>query len=128
ELKKQDKEESGFVKRVVGVAGDAVTIRDGYVYVNNEPLEEPYIYKSRSTFGGSEIQDCQAVTVPEGQLMVLGDNRKVSLDSRQIGLIDIRDVKYYIPYEKQTERFASKWRDSSHDLDHQNESLFDIDQ
>lgn len=128
ELKKQDKEESGFVKRVVGVAGDAVTIRDGFVYVNNKPLEEPYIYKSRSTFGGSEIQDCQAVTVPAGQLMVLGDNRKVSLDSRQIGLINIKDVKYYIPYEKQAERFATKWRDSSHDLDHQNESLFDIDQ
>lgn len=126
ELKKQEKEESGFVKRVIGVAGDAVTIRDGYVYVNGEPVEEPYILKSRSTFGGGEIQDCQVVTVPEGKLFVLGDNRKVSLDSRQIGLIDIHDVKYYIPYEKQNERFASKWRDSSHDLDSQNESIFDV--
>lgn len=126
-LKKQDKEESGFVKRVIGVAGDTVVIRDGYVYVNNEPVEEPYIFKSRSTFGGASIQDCQDTTVPEGKLMVLGDNRKVSLDSRQIGLIDIKDVKYYIPYEKQSARFASKWRDSSHDLDNQNESIFDID-
>ncbi len=128
ELKKQEKEESGFVKRVVGIAGDDVVIKDGFVYVNNEPLEEPYILKSRSTFGGASIQDCQDTIVPEGKLMVLGDNRKVSLDSRQIGLIDIKDVKYYIPYEKQTERFASNWRDSSHDLDKQNESIFDIDQ
>ncbi len=128
ELKKQEKEESGFVKRVVGIAGDTVVIKDGFVYVNSKPLEEPYIFKSRSTFGGASIQDCQDTTVPEGKLMVLGDNRKVSLDSRQIGLIDIKDVKYYIPYEKQSERFASQWRDSSHDLDNQNESIFDIDQ
>jgi len=128
ELKKQEKDESGFVKRVVGVAGDTVTIRDGYVVVNKETLPEPYTLKPRSTFGGTEVQDCEAVTVPEGKLMVLGDNRKVSLDSRQIGFIDINDVKYYIPFDKQQERFASKWRDSSHDLDAQNESLFDVDE
>ncbi len=128
ELKKQEKEESGFVKRVIGIAGDNIVIKDGFVYVNNEPIEEPYIFKSRSTFGGASIQDCQDTVVPDGKLLVLGDNRKVSLDSRQIGLIDIKDVKYYIPYEKQPARFASQWRDSSHDLDNQNESIFDIDQ
>lgn len=128
ELKKQNKEESGFVKRVIGVAGDVVSIKDGYVYVNNKPLEEPYILKSRSTFGGAKIQDCQAITVPKGKVMVLGDNRKVSLDSRQIGLVDLHDIKFYIPYEKQQARFGSKWRDSSHDLDKQNESIFNVDE
>ena len=125
-LKKQDKEETGFVKRVIGVTGDKVSIKDGYVYVNAKPMEEPYILKSRSTFGGTEVQDCEEVTVPEGKLLVLGDNRKVSLDSRQIGFISTGDIKFYIPYDKQPERFAAKWRDSSHDLDSQNESLFDV--
>ncbi len=128
ELKRQEKEESGFVKRVIGIGGDTITIRDGFVFVNEEPVEEPYILKPRSTFGATEIQDCELVTVPEGKLFVLGDNRKVSLDSRQIGLIDINDIKYYIPYEKQPARFSEKWRDSSHDLDGQNESLFDVDE
>lgn len=128
ELKKQGKEESGFVKRVIGVPGDVVTIREGFVYVNGRPLEEPYILKPRSTFGATAIQDCNEVKVPEGKLLVMGDNRKVSLDSRQIGLIDRHDVKFYIPYEKQSARFAANWRDSSHDLDKIHESLFDVNE
>jgi signal peptidase I len=48
ELKKQEKEESGFVKRVVGIAGDTVVIKDGFVYVNSKPKGNIY-FKSRST-------------------------------------------------------------------------------
>ncbi len=126
ELKKQGKEESGFVKRVIGVPGDVVTIREGFVYVNGKPLDEPYILKPRSTFGATKIQDCNEIKVPENKLLVMGDNRKVSLDSRQIGLINRQDVKFYIPYEKQSALFATKWRDSSHDMDKIHESLFDV--
>ncbi len=128
ELKKQKKDESGFVKRVVGVEGDSITIRNGFVYVNGNPVEEKYILKPRSTFGGTTVRDCQEIKVPKGKLFVLGDNRKVSLDSRQLGVIDISDIQYYIPYEKQPERFASKWRDATHDLDVENDSLFDVTQ
>ncbi len=128
ELEKQHKDSSGFVKRVIGVAGDTVEIRDGFVYVNGKRLEESYTYKPRSTFGGKEIQDCEVVSVPEGKLFVLGDNRKISMDSRQIGLISVQDVQFYIPYEKQENEFASRWRDSSHDFDMENESLFDVDE
>ncbi len=127
ELAKQHKDSSGFVKRVVGIAGDTIQIRDGFVYVNGAKLAEPYIYKPRSTFGGKEVQDCEVVSVPEGKLFVLGDNRKVSMDSRQIGLISIRDVQFYIPFEKQEDQFANRWRDASHDFDTENESLFDVD-
>lgn len=128
ELKKQKKDESGFVKRVVGIAGDSVTIRNGFVYVNGNAVEEKYILKPRSTFGGTTVKDCQEIKVPEGKAFVLGDNRKVSLDSRQLGLINISDIQYYIPYEKQGERFASKWRDATRDLDVESESLFDVTQ
>lgn len=124
-LKKQKKAESGFVKRVIGLPGDKISIRDGFVNVNGKPLEEQYIYRPRSTFGGTEIRDCQDVVVPDGRLFVLGDNRKVSMDSREIGLIAYEDIDYFIPFSKQQERFGEKWRDSSHDLDSQSESLFD---
>jgi signal peptidase I len=125
ELKKQKKEESGFVKRVVGTPGDTVLIKDGFVYVNGQPLQEQYTLQPRSTFGGDEVRDCQEVIVPDGRLFVLGDNRKVSMDSREIGLISNEDIDYYIPFDKQEERFKSKWRDATHDLDTQFESLFD---
>ncbi len=128
ELKKQKKDESGFVKRVVGIPGDRITIKNGFVYVNAKPAEEQYILKPRSTFGGTEVKDCQELEVPKGKLFVLGDNRKVSLDSRQLGFIEFSDIQYYIPYEKQPARFAAKWRDATHDLDIENESLFDVNQ
>lgn len=128
ELEKQHKDSSGFVKRVIGVAGDSVQIRDGYVYVNGSKKAEPYTLKARSTFGSTEVQDCETIEVPEGKIFVLGDNRKLSMDSRQIGLISIADVQFYIPYERQTEEYASRWRDESHDFDTENESLFNVDQ
>lgn len=115
ELQKQQKNASGFVKRVVGVAGDSVTIRDGYVYVNDEFVQEPYTLKSHSTFGGTEIVDCQAVVVPSGYVFVLGDNRKLSMDSRHVGLVSLKDVQFYIPYEDQKKQYQSKWRNASDD-------------
>lgn len=42
---------SGWVKRVIGLSGDTIGLRGGIVYLNDEPLKEPYIYQLRSTFG-----------------------------------------------------------------------------
>lgn len=126
ELHKQKKEGAGFVKRVIGLPGDKVEIRDGFVYVNGLLQKEQYTLKARSTFGGNFIHDCQEITVPKNQLFVLGDNRKVSMDSRQIGLIKFDDIKYFIPYDKQKELFTSRWRDSNQDLESENRSFFDV--
>ncbi len=89
---KKAHKDAGFVKRVIGVEGDKLFIKSGYVYLNNQPLDENYILKPRSTFGGINIQDCKIITIPHNKLFVLGDNRKASNDSREIGLIDVNDV------------------------------------
>ncbi|MGL5086879.1 MAG: signal peptidase I [Clostridium sp.] len=77
-----------LVKRVIGVSGDEVDIRDGFVYLNNEKLDEDYV--SSDTVNGPFTLP---VVVPEGKLFVLGDNRKVSKDSRTFGLIDCNQVE-----------------------------------
>ena len=63
-----------WVKRVIGLPGDTVEVRNGYVYVNGVPLEEPYIKdKPDYRFG--------PFTVPEDNYFVMGDNRNNSTDS-----------------------------------------------
>jgi len=103
EFQSQNKSRGGFVKRIVGMPGDVVLIRDGFVYVNGELIEEPYILQPRSTFGGKNITDCKVITVPEKKYLVLGDNRKLSMDSRDIGLINDNDIEFYLTllYEKE---------------------------
>lgn len=126
-LQKEGKDSTGFVKRVVAVAGDRVVLKDGFVYVNDQMVEEPYILKPRSTFGGDTIQDCKETIVPTGSAFVLGDNRKASMDSRQLGLISINDVEFYRSFNDQ-KQFTSKWRDASHDKDIALSSIFDINE
>lgn len=119
EITKRDTgEESGFVKRVIGLPGDTIEIRDGLVNLNDEPLKEVYTAKARSTFGGDFITDCQKTTVPDGKLFVMGDNRKGSLDSRyELEFISYDDIDHVIPFIKQTGVLSEHWRNTEHDLE-----------
>lgn len=79
-----DRGNTNFVKRVVGLPGDTVEIKDGYLYVNGEKYDEDYLtYRPNYTMS--------AYTVPEGEYFVLGDNRSNSNDSHLIGPIS-RDM------------------------------------
>jgi len=112
-----DEAPRGFVKRIVALPGDTVEIRDGFLYVNNKLSQEPFIAEARSTFGGKFLPDCTIKTVPEGQVFVLGDNRKASNDSRHdVGFVPIKDISYVLPYSQQ-QQFSQLWRDPSQDKD-----------
>jgi signal peptidase I len=76
-----------FVKRVIGVPGDTVSISDGRVFVNGQAINEPYL--DTVTYG-----DYPETKVPEGTLFVLGDNRNFSMDSRDpsVGFVPIKNV------------------------------------
>lgn len=115
-LQNDGKDQSaGFIKRVIGTPGDTIELRDGFVYLGGTLLTEPYINTPRSTYGGEAIKDCKQVRVPPSHYLVLGDNRKVSLDSRfQLGLIKGADIEYVLPLAEQ-KIYYSLWRDPSRD-------------
>ncbi|MBQ9527525.1 MAG: signal peptidase I [Fretibacterium sp.] len=82
-----------FVKRVIAVPGDVVDIRDGVVYINNEPTEEPYVkYHDHFTLQAGRPYPEVPFTVPEGHYFMLGDNRPNSQDGRFWGLVSTADL------------------------------------
>jgi signal peptidase I len=69
-----------FIKRVIGLPGDKVEVKDGRVFINDKPLEEDYIAdRPQYQYG--------PVTVPQDQYLVLGDNRNNSYDSHYWGFV-----------------------------------------
>jgi signal peptidase I len=100
-FKYPEEPERDFIKRVIGLPGETVELRNKAVYIDGEPLDEPYVrylvpprehadtdtdaFDLRFTFG--------PVTVPEGQYFMMGDNRDNSEDSRYWGFMPREYVK-----------------------------------
>lgn len=78
-----------LVKRVIGLPGDEINIRDGKVFVNGKELAEDYA--QQPTYPKDSIQ--YPFTVPDGQYFVIGDNRGMSYDSRDFGCIKREQIE-----------------------------------
>jgi len=85
-----------YIKRVIGVAGDTVTLKGGKVFVNGIQLDEPYVYTvgdvPQPTVPDPPDGGKTTWTVPAGDLFVMGDHRMQSTDSRNFGPIEISRV------------------------------------
>lgn len=86
-----------YIKRVIGLPGDTVEIKDGGVWVNGIELDEEYLHGDTTD---CQPRACDPVVVPEGSVFVLGDNRAHSSDSRYFGTVEISDIvgKAWITY------------------------------
>jgi signal peptidase I len=74
-----------LIKRVIGLSGETVEIRQGRIYINGQELDEPYL--ERSTGG-----NWGPIIVPPLHIFVLGDNRSFSNDSRAFGMVPIENI------------------------------------
>ena len=103
--------DTNFVKRVVGLPGDTVELREGYLYVNGEKYEEPYINDAYRT---GSLNHFGPETVPEGKYFVMGDHRNNSNDSRSVGAIDRNMI---IGHVRQVVFPFDQWRSVPNGLD-----------
>ena len=100
-----------YLKRVEAVSGDTLEIRDGVVYVNSQPVIEPYVVHNFPIYARHE--QMAARVIPEGKLFVMGDNRDNSSDSREWGLVPERNVLgepmlVYWSYDAPTSRWLDE--------------------
>jgi signal peptidase I len=83
-----------FIKRVVGLPGERVEVRNHHAYVNGEPLKELYVkLEERPPTQPSRYSHWGPEVVPPGKLFVMGDNRDNSADGRDWGFLDSSQVK-----------------------------------
>lgn len=107
---------TGVVKRIIGLPGDFLEIRNGLVYINGKALVEPYTAKAHSTFGEAFLSECKKIKIPKNKYFLMGDNRKGSGDSREFGWVDEKDIDSVIPFEKQKGILDKNYRDTAKDL------------
>jgi signal peptidase I len=98
-FKYPDEPERDFIKRVIGLPGETLELRNKMVYINGQPLDEPYVHFLEPASSSQEVTSFDVrerygpVRVPDGQFFVMGDNRDNSQDSRYWGFLPRSYVK-----------------------------------
>jgi signal peptidase I len=80
-----------YIKRCIAVPGDTVRIKDGFIFINDKRLDEPYT-KGRTSYDDFPDKKIEGI-VPDGKVVVLGDNRENSYDGRGFGYLQIERIK-----------------------------------
>jgi signal peptidase I len=89
-----------YIKRVIGLPGDKIEMKNDILYINGKAYNEPYLKEYKKNLSANQVltpdftlkELTNKTTIPQGYLFVLGDNRSISKDSRSFGLISIKSV------------------------------------
>ncbi len=81
-----------YVKRAIGIPGDKVSIMDGKIFINDQPVKDPKISKNYYYDFGDYFKSNKSIIVPKGSYFMLGDNSAFSKDSRYWGFVSQKDI------------------------------------
>jgi signal peptidase I len=92
-------EQKDYIKRVIGLPGDKVEYKNDTLYINGKAYTEPYLQEYKDQLNEGVLTEdftlndiIEKGTVPEGEIFVMGDNRRFSKDSRHIGTVPLEEV------------------------------------
>ena len=88
-IKDSKKPSKRVVKRIIGLPGDELSYKEDQLFINNQPVSEPFLAEIKEALAEDSFltENIEKIKIPENSYFVLGDNRKISLDSRLTGAV-----------------------------------------